>query len=221
MWSSVLLIEPSLVGGRVWVGGLAWLLVMVAAGKLAMWPVAWRIAESGVPDGALPHAVVWTASVCVWFGILRLLGSVVNWTMGLPDIPVDALLYLLGGTGVLERSRGWRICMVVLWGLTGLVALGMMAQSLFALGGVGRGPVLRAGSAELESPGLAVVFSAGLALVGLPLAAALAGSSVRAWCVGPVRPDHACARCGYSLTGIGAVCPECGTNSKLLSDEHG
>lgn len=213
MWAAVLLIEPSLVGGRVWVGGLAWLLATVAAGKFAMWPVAWRIAESGVPDGDLPSPVLWAASACVWFGIFRLVGAAINWTMAIPDIPLDALLFLFGGSGVLERSRGWRICLLVLWGMVGLVGLGMMASALLAIGGVGRGPVLRAGSSELDSPALAVVFAAAMALIGLTLAAALAGVSVREWCTVRSQTGDACPKCGYNLAGLeGKGCPECGMN---------
>jgi hypothetical protein len=218
IWAAVLLIEPSLFGAAMWIGGLAWLLATVATGRFAMWPVAWRVADSGVPGGALPAAVLWGASACVWFGVFRLVGAVINLATGIVDIPLDALLFLLGGFGVLERSRGWRICLVVLWASIGLVGLVLMGQSLLAIGGVGRAPVLRAGTSELDSPGLAVVFGCVLGLIGLSLATTLCGASVRGWCVGRTQAGNACAKCGYNLKGIeNKVCPECGVDARPAS----
>lgn len=211
LWTSIWLIDPSLVGGGAWIAALSWLLVTVAAGKFAMWPVAWRVAESGVEDGALPPAVLWGASACVWFGVLRLTGALVSLSMGMPDLAIDGLLFLFGGFSVLERSRGWRTGMVVLWGLFGLAGLLLMGKTLAAMAGAGTAPVMQAGSAELDSPGLALIFSAVLALAGLSIAAALGGSSARAWCTGRMRAGKACAGCGYNLIGIDATrCPECG-----------
>lgn len=218
VWTAVMLIEPSLVGATIWINGLAWLLATAAAGRFAMWPVAWRIADSGVPGGALPAAVLWGASACVWFGVLRLVGAVVNLATGIVDIPLDALLFLAGGLGVLERSRGWRIFLVVLLVWIGVVGLVLMGKSLQAIGGMGRGPVLRAGSSELDSPGLAVVFGCVLGLTGLSLAVTLCGASVRGWCVGRTRAGNACAKCGYNLKGIeNKVCPECGTEARPMA----
>lgn len=221
VWAAVSLIEPSLLGEGVWIVAAAWLLGIVAAGRFAMWPVAWRVAESGVSGGALPAAVLWAASACVWFGMLRLVGTPINLASGIVDVPIDALLFLFGGTGVLERSRGWRVCMTVLWGAFGLIGLVLMAKVLFSMGGVGGSPVLRVGSSEILNPGLAMVFGGVLGLVGLTLAAALGGSSARGWCVGRTRTGLACAKCGYNLAGINdSTCPECGTSPQPPAGER-
>lgn len=201
------LVEPSLVGGRGWIGDAAWVLVIIASGLFSMRPVAWRVAESGLP----PAAVLWGASACVLFGVVRLAGALVNLTSGIMDLPLDGLLLLFGGLGVLERGRGWRICMMVLWGLVGLLGIGAMVQPLQAIGGAGWSFVIRLGSSEVSNPGLIGLIGAIMGLAGVGLATMLGGPAARAWCTGRVRRGAACRRCGYDLRGIaGAVCPECG-----------
>lgn len=223
IWVLAILIEPSLSPEQGLIRGLAWLVATVAAGRFAMRPVARRIADSGMASGMMPAVVLWGASVSVWCGVFGLVGAVIKLTTGNLTIPVLELLLLFGGLGVLERSNGWRICLLVLWGLTGLVGFVLLSSAWVSLAVWGHGPVVRVGSFEvMDSRGLAVVFGGGIALFGFTLATIMAGPSGRGWCVGRPRSGDTCTSCGFNLQGIeGNRCPECGLNSRPLPDEQG
>lgn len=207
LWIAAVMVEPSAAGGRAWIGFMAPALVTIAAGFFSIWPVAWRVAEWGPP----PTVVLWGASACVWFGVYRLTGTLVDLSSGIVNFPLDGLLLLFGGSGVLERSRGWRICAMAMWALIGLAGFYAVINSVLGAGFAGSPLVKRAGSSVVTNPGLTALIGAALGLVGLALAAILSGPEARAWCSGGARHEAACARCGYDLHGIeGTVCPECG-----------
>ncbi len=210
---SIGLVDPTAASGPTLFRGAGWVLATIASGFLCLWPVAWRVARTGLP----PVSVLWGASACVLAGTCRLLGMFINLASGIVDIPLDGLLLLFGGLGVLERSSGWRRCVTVIWGLVGLV--GILCTGAAVLSAGGTGPVLRAGTSELESHGLIAMVGTVAGLVGLTLSALLGGSSARAWCGG--RPGIACDGCGYDFRGLGVdmACPECGATHIQRHDE--
>lgn len=185
--------------------------VTLAAGRLAMWSVAWRIAEARVAPDALPKGVLWAASLCIWIGVLRMLGAAVGLLSLRIDIPLDGILLFFGGTSVLERSNGWRRCMVVVWALLAVVSIALFLQAALASFGVGQGPALRFGTVELPIPAVAVAISAVLVLFSTLLTSAFASEAARSWCTPRTADAPACPSCGYNLTGLDdPKCPECG-----------